>query len=263
MSEEIVVADEVVVEDKPIQQAQISTVEDQARDQGWVPKDEFQGDEHKWVEAGEFIRRGELFKKIDQVSRSAKRAEQTLAQFKEHYAKVKETEFKNALAALKAERKSAMVEGDFDKVEELETRMEEVKETAATVKAEIENQPDDTQVHPEVAEWVERNDWYNKDLPMKAFADTVAMQLAKQGFQGSALLKGIDSEVRKAFPAKFSNPNRERPGAVEGSSTKGAVRDKGFELNEQETRIMNSFVRDGVMTKEAYIADLKKVKGIK
>ncbi len=259
MSEEVV----VTPQDAPIQQAQISTIEDQAREQGWVPKEEFQGDEHKWVEAGEFIRRGELFKKIDQVSRSAKRAEQTLAQFKNHYLKMQDIANQNAIKSLKAERAAARADGDFEKVDAIEEQIETVKEYNETAKQEILTATEVPEVHPEVAEWVERNDWYNKDLPMKAYADSVAMQLSRQGIQGSALLKGIDAEVRKAFPAKFSNPNRERPGAVEGSTPRGRASKDSFELSDQEQRIMNAFVRDGVMTKEQYITDLKKVKGIK
>ena len=262
MSEETGVAATEVVVDTQVQQAQISTIEDQAREQGWVPKEDFHGDEVKWVEAGEFIRRGELFKKIDQVGREAKAAKQTLEQFKAHYIKMQDIANKNALEALKRERKEARDNGDFDKVDALEEQMEEVKQASAASKAEISATTEVPEVYPEVAAWVERNEWYNKDLPMKAYADTVAMQLNKQGITGSALLKGIDTEVRKAFPAKFSNPNRERASAVEGSTNKGG-RVAEFELSEQETRIMNSFVRDGVMTKAEYISDLKKVKGIK
>lgn len=243
---------------------EVNPIETQAREQGWVPKDEFQGDEVKWVEAGEFIRRGELFKKIDQVSRTAKRAEQTLEEFKKHYARVKETEYNHALATLKAERKEARIDGDFDKVDELEEKMESVKQEALAAKQEILKSTEVPEVHPEVAQWVEANEWYNKDAPMKAYADTVAQQLNKQGITGNALLKGIDAEIRKAFPAKFTNPNRERVGAVEGASTRsiGSSRET-FQLSEQEQRIMQTFVRDGVMTKAEYIADLKKVKGIK
>lgn len=241
---------------------EVSPIETEAQAQGWVPKEEFQGDEHKWVDAGEFLRRGELFKKIDQVSRTAKQAQQTLAEFKNHYAKVKETEYKHALETLKAERKSAMVDGDFDRVENIETRMDDIKAEAVNALNEIRTQPA-PEVYPEVAAWVETNKWYSTDLPMKAYADTVAAQLNKQGITGPDLLKGIDSEIRKAFPGKFTNPNRERPGSVEGSTPKGAGRKDSFELSDQEQRIMNTFVRDGVMTKEQYISDLKRVKGVK
>ena len=246
-----------------VQQAEISTIEDQAREQGWVPKDDYTGDEHKWVEAGEFLRRGELFKKIDQVSRSAKRAEQTLADFKKHYAKVKETEYVHALATLKAERSVARADGDFERADKLDDQMETVKAEAVAVKQEILQTTEVPEVHPEVQEWVEKNSWYNKDLPMKAYADSVAMQLNQKGIIGNALLKQLDEAVREAFPAKFKNPNRERVGSSESPSNKGSRSSGGFELNDQEQRIMNAFVRDGVMTKEEYITDLKKVKGIK
>lgn len=245
------------------QQIEFTPVEQEAMSQGWVPKDQFQGDEHKWVDAGEFLRRGELFKKIEEVSKTAKHAKQTLEEFKAHYAKVRETEYQNALKTLRAERRNAMANGDFEQVEAIEDKMETVKSEAETVKQEIHSTPQ-VEIHPEVAQWVEANPWYNSDSTMRAFADAIAMSLNKEGKTGSALLRGIDEKVREAFPAKFKNPNRDRPGAVESSATKAknVSQVDSFELTPQEKRIMETFVRDGVMTKEEYIADLKKVKGI-
>lgn len=246
------------------QQIEFTPVEQEAMSQGWVPKDQFQGDEHKWVDAGEFLRRGELFKKIEEVSKTAKHAKQTLEEFKAHYAKVRETEYQNALKTLRAERRNAMANGDFEQVEAIEDKMETVKTEAESVKKEIDTTPQ-IEIHPEVAQWVEANPWYNSDSTMRAFADAIAMSLNKEGKTGSALLRGIDEKVREAFPAKFKNPNRDRPGAVESSATKAKTVSPvdSFELTPQEKRIMETFVRDGVMTKEEYIADLKKVKGIK
>lgn len=245
------------------QQIEFTPVEQGAMSQGWVPKDQFQGDEHKWVDAGEFLRRGELFKKIEEVSKTAKHAKQTLEEFKAHYAKVRETEYQNALKTLRAERRNAMANGDFEQVEAIEDKMETVKSEAETVKQEIHSTPQ-VEIHPEVAQWVEANPWYNSDSTMRAFADAIAMSLNKEGKTGSALLRGIDEKVREAFPAKFKNPNRDRPGAVESSAikAKNVSQVDSFELTPQEKRIMETFVRDGVMTKEEYIADLKKVKGI-
>ena len=251
---------EEVVEDQVVE---LSPVEQEASSQGWVPKELFSGDEHKWVDAGEFLRRGELFKKIEEVSRTAKHAKQTLEEFKSHYAKVRETEYQNALKTLRAERRNAMAEGDFERVEAIEDKMETVKTEASSVQEEIKTTPQ-AEIHPEVAHWVEANPWYNSDTTMRAFADAIALSLNKEGITGSAMLKGIDAKVREAFPAKFKNPNRDRPGAVESSATKSkSTTTDSFELTSQEKRIMETFVRDGVMTKEEYIADLKKVKGIK
>lgn len=254
--------EETQVQENVPEQAEVSPVQQEAMAQGWVPKEEFQGDEHKWVDAGEFLRRGELFKKIEQVSKTAKQAQQTLAEFKAHYARVKETEYQNALRALKSERRNAMAEGDFERVEAIEEKMEGVKTEAASIKEEVAVRP--PEVHPEVAAWVESNPWYNKDADMRAVADGIALQLNKEGITGLELLKSIDVKIRKIFPTKFTNPNRERPSAVESTGTKGTTRVKDdFQLSEQETRIMNGFIRDGLMTKEQYIADLKAVKGIK
>jgi hypothetical protein len=260
MTEEVVVPN-----DEPIKPAEIYTIEDQAKDQGWVPKDEFQGDETKWVDAGEFIRRGELFKKIDQVNKVAKNAERQLVEFKKHYAKVKQTEFDNALATLKAERRAAKRDGDFDREELLETQIELVEKDKETTLAEVNaSTGQEVEVHPEVAQWVEKNKWYNEDLPMKAYADTVAQQLNKQGISGPALLKGIEEEIRKVFPNKFTNPNRQRPGATE-STSRGSSREASFELSEQEQNVMKTLTSGPhpVMTKEEYIRDLKKIKGVK
>ena len=260
MTEEIQVQENEPSENQ-VEEHTPSPVEEEAMAQGWVPKDSFTGEEHKWVEAGEFLRRGELFKKIEDVSKQAKHAKQTLEEFKAHYAKVKETEFQNALKALKAERRAAMSEGDFTRVEDIEDQMESVKTEAASVKETVKEEA--PQVHPDVVEWVNSNPWYSSDTTMRAFADAIALTLNKDGYTGKALLKGIDEKVREAFPKKFTNPNRERPGAVEGSTNKGKTTPKdSFELSDQEKRIMNTFVRDGVMTQEEYIADLKKVKGV-
>lgn len=244
----------------------LNTVEDQAREQGWVPKEDFGGEDHKWVEAGEFIRRGELFKKIDQQNRHIKQNTQqivALEQFKSHYLKMQDIANKTALETLKAERKAARLDGDFDKADALEDQMEAVKEQAEITKREIQATTEVPDIPQEVNDWVERNEWYNKDMPMKAYADSVATQLANEGKSGTALLKELDVEIRKAFPQKFTNPNRERASAVASPNNKGTSRKDSYELSEQETRVMNTLVSGGHITKEQYIADLKKVKGIK
>lgn len=255
-------SEEIENVDVPNEGTPLNTIEDQAREQGWVPKEDFQGEEHKWVEPGEFIRRGELFKKIDQVSRTAKQAEQTLAQFKSHYLKMQDIANKNALEALKRERKEARDQGDFDKVDSIEEQMDEVKANAVASKEEINKANEVPEVYPEVQAWVDRNSWYSTDTRMKAYADTVAAELSSQGTKGKFLLDGIDAEIRKAFPAKFTNPNRERPGSVESPTNRG--RSGGtMDLSDQERSIMNNLVKNGVMTKDEYIADLKKIKGVK
>ena len=252
-------------EEQQSEQKELSVVEQEALAQGWVPKEEFQGEEHKWVDAGEFIRRGELFTKIEHQSRELKEVRKALMGFKEHYTKVKETEYNNALRALKSEYKTANREGDFEKADKLEIEIETVEKEAAVIKQQVDVATEAQSIHPEFASWVGRNDWYQSQPHMKVYADTVGLQYASTDKDPVSVLKKVEAAVRKEFPNKFTNPNRERSSAVEGTQNRGTTRSSAdsFELTEQEERVMNSFVKQGIMTKAEYIKDLKSVKGLK
>ena len=74
----------------------------------------------------------------------------------------------------------------------------------------------------------------------------------------------IEKAVREEFPNKFRNPNKDTAPAVESSGNKGTKSGKGFseaDLDDRERKVMNSLVRQKIMTKEEYLADLKKIKG--
>ena len=56
-------------------------------------------------------------------------------------------------------------------------------------------------------------------------------------------------------------PNRNKPGAVEGSTAKGSKSESSITLDDDERRVMQRFVRTGVMTEKQYLDELKRVKG--
>jgi|SRR6267142_5965980 len=256
--------EEVKVEDtEQVQEVQLTPVEQEAIEHGWVPKDEFQGDEHKWVEAGEFIRRGELFKKIEDQNRELKQVRQALNGFKEHYTKVEEASYQRALTALKQEFKTANREGDFDKADRLETQIESVEQEAAALRKNAASQPQQAEANPDFVAWVAKNDWYHSQVHMKAYADQVGIKFANLGMSPREVLQKVDAEVRKEFPTKFTNPNREKGSAVADPTSRASSRKSDtYELTDQERRVMNSLVASKVLTKEEYIADLKKSKGV-
>jgi hypothetical protein len=75
------------------------------------------------------------------------------------------------------------------------------------------------------------------------------------------VLKEIETAVRNEFPTRFRNPNKDKPGTVEGSvrtTTKSS--EKEIQLSDEERHVMNTLVRGGHLTKEQYIADLKRAK---
>jgi len=242
-------------------QPEISPVEQEALDSGWVPKEEFNGDEHKWVDAAEFLRRGELFKKIEVQNRELKDVKRALMDMKKLHADVREVEYQRALETLRAQKKSALEEGDADAVIAADDRIDLIKEQQRQLKTEPEPSIEAGEQHPIFVEWTARNSWYTSSTPMKAFADALGAELARDGLTPPQVLKKVEEEVRKEFPNKFRNPRQDRPSGVESSTPRGKTTAK-FDLTPDERRIMNNLVRQNVLTEEKYIADLKKVKGL-
>jgi len=234
-------------------------VELQARDSGWVPKEEYKGEEHKWVDAGEFLRRGELFKKIEDQSKQLKDVRNALNEMKKLHGQVREVEYKRALDALREQKKQALIDGDADAVISVDERIDLVKDQQRELAKEPPAVQESTE-HPEFTAWTERNGWYKASTPMRAFADALGRELASAGNSPSEVLKKVEAEVKKEFPHKFQNPNQGKPGAVEsGRGTR--TTSTGFVMTDEERRIMNTFVRTGALTEAKYIEDLKKTRG--
>lgn len=259
------VTPQVPAEATPV--AEPSPVEQKARDLGWVPKEEYEGDETHWLEAAEFVRRQPLFEKIDKQNRELKEMKRTMAQFSQHHARVRETEYKRALADLKARKVEAFNEGDAAAIVAIEEKIDAVKdaqkqfevEQAAQIKQEAEA------IHPEFEAWTSRNTWYTADRAMRAYADAYGTELAaKGGKTPQEVLKEVEKKVREEFPRKFSNPNRDRPGAVEGKSAPaaGGRASSDYTPNDFERRVAEKFVKQGLYKNvNEYYKELKLING--
>lgn len=246
------------------QERTYTPIEQRAIEQGWRPREEFSGDESEFIDAPEFVRRGELFEKIEHQSKELKQVRQALDALKSHHSKVKETEYNRALKTLEAARKQALVDGEHDQFFALEEKIEEVKQEKREFDAEVSavdtRTVDDTTVRQFNA-WEKANSWYNQNKAMRAFADTLAVDLKNQGVSFEKALNIISTEVKKEFQHKFQNEKATRPSAVEAPARSGKTVDK-FQLSEDERSIMRKFVRAGVMTEQEYISELKKTKGV-
>lgn len=259
MAEENTVAPEgnnTPSEDKP----QLSAAEQQAMEQGWVPQDEWEGDPEQWRPAKEFLDRGELFKKIEDQNRTIKEFKRALDDLKGHHAKTRETEYARAIQALKAQKIAALEEGDAATVVKLDDQIDLVKDEQSKLK-QAAYEPQEPQVSPEFTNWVDKNKWYETSQPMRAYADALGRDLAYKGLSPGEVLKEVERQVREEFPQKFRNANRDKPGAVEGSTNKGGKTGGDVVLSDDERRVMQRFVRTGVMTEKEYMAELKRIKG--
>jgi hypothetical protein len=249
-------------ESKPTESAPVlSDSEQRAMEHGWRPKEEFQGDVSKWVSADEFLRRGELFDKIDVMGRDLRETKKALKMLQAHHEQLRETEIKAAMQSLKAEKKQAYEEGDHDKLVEIDDQLLNFREIQRQEK--VAQQQQASQPDPRFVQWVGQNPWYTSDQELRSFGDDIGVSYARQNPEKDPdeVLRYVESRVRKAFPEKFTNPNRAKPSAVaNGSTPASSKKDDDFQLNDEERRAMNTFVRQGILTKEQYIADLKKMR---
>jgi len=240
---------------------QLTAAEEKAMEQGWVPQDQWEGDPEQWRPAKEFLDRGELFKKIEDQNRTIKEFKRALDDLKQHHAKTRETEYARALNALKAQKKAALEDGDADSVIKLDDQIDLVKAEQQKLQSQART-PEVPAVDPEFTNWVAKNNWYETSQPMRAYADALGRELALRGNSPSEVLKEVERQVKIEFAAKFTNPNRNKPGSVEGSTNKGGKSEGGtYSLSDDERRVMQRFVRTGVMTEKQYIDELKRVKG--
>ncbi len=240
---------------------ELSPVQEEALTQGWVPKEEFDGDPDKFVDAAEFIRRGELFRKIESQSKEMKELKKAMAELGRHNSKIRDVEYDRALQSLKQEKKNALAEGDADKVVEIDDKLDLVKDQQRQFQQQAVNEAIPQEVHPELQNWISKNSWYESDKKMRVYADSLGVQLAGEGMSPREVLKEVEKEVKERFKEKFRNPNRDKAGAVEGVTARPA-RSSGseYELTDTERTIMNTLVSQKVLTKEEYITQLKAIK---
>lgn len=266
MAQEDQVVDTSNVEQKP----EASPVEVSARELGWVPKEEYDGDETRWLDAGEFVRRQPLFERIEKQSRELKEVKRTIAQFAQHHAKVRETEYQRAISDLEAKKVAAFEDGDAKQVVKIDSELRVVEKAKDQFVAEqyAAAASEAQSVHPEFEAWTNRNTWYNTDRGMKAYADAYGADLASKGkadgsrYSPDEVLKHVEKKVREEFPKRFTNQNREKPGAVESSSSRGNGNHDGFVPTDFERSVAEKFVKQGLYKNTSdYYKELKLLNG--
>lgn len=254
---ETVVAPEVGENQEP----SYSPIQVKAIEQGWIPKEEFDGEEEAFIDAPEFVRRGELFRKIETQSKELKAVRQAIEALKVHHSKVKESEYTRALKTLQDARKQAFVEGEHERAFALEEKIDEIKAEKAQIAQEVQEPAvEDVSYTPEFQAWVDRNGWYESNKTMRKTADALGIDFHQEGYSPKQVLKMVEDEIRKEFPHKFRAPAVDRATAVEPSSRAGPSRKDSFTMDAMEKEIMRKIVATGVLTEDQYIKELKRTK---
>ena len=267
---EVIPSEETSTESKKVEAEQVAVTttvnkfDDQARQQGWVPKEEWQGDPEDWTDSKEFVRRGELFSKISSQSSEIKEMKKAMTALVEHHQKVKETEFTRAISYLKQQKKAALEEGNADKLLEVEDAMDALKQEQSESKKE-KQAPAEKQLSPAFVQWVRNNQWYANDKEMQAFADDIGVGYYSRhpGAPEQDVYQYVQERVKRAYPEKFKGQGTKIPTVESGNTgSNGGTKKETVKLSEEQDKVMKTFIRQGIMTKEQYIEDLRKIGAI-
>lgn len=226
---------------------------DKARASGWRPKDEFEGDPDQWVDAAEFVRRKPLFDQIHSLKKQAKEAERQQALLAEHAAKAAERGRQQALAEIETEKQRAFEAGDYQAFNAAQKQESALNAEPAPV-AQTE------MVHPpEVQDFVKRNErWFEKDDAMTVYALSQARKYRETtSMSFTDALKQVDADVRREFPHKFVNPNKDKAAAVvaENGDKRAAGKLTCNDLSREERSVWKSL--QSHMTFDEFIKDLR------
>ena len=118
--------------------------------------------------------------------------------------------FDSDIARLKAERKEALSIGDMDAFDEIEDKLDKVKEDKAKFISE-NKQKQQTKPAPlpkEFVSWQKKNTWFGSDQEMTAVAMAYGQLAEKQNPNKSPaeLLAIVEKKIKAKFPAYFKTP---------------------------------------------------------
>lgn len=185
---------EQVVE--PVEDSKVNeSVEDKAKLQGWKPDGEYS--------AEEFIRRGELFKKIHTQGTQIREMKDVLKKLADHAEKSAQAGYQQALADLHNRKEQAVLAGDLDTVQYLDKQKQVIEaEQAALPRQAVNPAAEDLQFAEKNKSWF-NSDPANYELVQAAiFFDNYLLSTRKD-LNRTDMLDLVEKRIKKAYPEKF------------------------------------------------------------
>ena len=256
--------------------------ESEARAQGWVAKEEFRGSEDDWVDAETFVRRGKeimpilrknnekLLKELGEARKIAEEARESAKEFREYQKQQFEKKTKDLegqLEQLKQAKRDAITQGDGDRAIAIDDAMDDLKEQRLEAKEDLKAAEEKAKEVPQITQdpilntWMEKNDWFGKDSRMTGVANGLGVELRRENpsLNGQAFLDKLDSELQEMFPEKFGKKRTPNPmeGSPNGTARPSVSSGKKTynNLPPEAKAACDKFVKQGLMTKEAYVAE--------
>ena len=273
---------EELQQEAPQEAPEASQFESEARAQGWVAAEEFRGSESDWVDAETFVRRGKeimpilrknnekLLKELGEARKIAEEARESAKEFREYQKQQFEKKTKDLegqLEQLKQAKRDAITQGDGDRAIAIDDAMDDLKEQRLEAKEDLKAAEEKAKEVPQFTQdpilntWMEKNDWFGKDSRMTGVANGLGVELRRENpsLNGQAFLDKLDSELQEMFPEKFGKKRTPNPmeGSPNGTARPSVSSGKKTynNLPPEAKAACDKFVKQGLMTKEAYVAE--------
>lgn len=251
---------------------ELTPVEQQAMVQGWVPLEDWEAQgksKDEWRPAKEFVERGELYKSIHSTKKELKQTQAALGALQRHHQYVFQKAHEQALRDLRAEKRLAIRNEDFERLEEIETEIEQTQDQyqkeAQAMAAQTAAAQQQAAVVPEFQIWLDRNQWYITDPELKDEAEAAGFVYLNKGGSKEGLLAHVEATVKRKFPQKFGI-KRSAPNAVAGVDRTGKKATSGTtslkDLPAEMQAVVRTFTESTGMSEADYIKELKKIGAI-
>eukprot|EP00919_Chromeraceae_sp_WS-2016_P057516 GHVR01136337.1.p1 GENE.GHVR01136337.1~~GHVR01136337.1.p1 ORF type:complete len:281 (+),score=42.03 GHVR01136337.1:341-1183(+) len=216
---------------------ELPAVEQEAMQMGWVPEERFKGDPDRWVDAETFVTKGrevlpilrhtnaklqaevsELKQGLNSTQEQLRGALEAMEAFKQYHEEDSKRQYELAVKNLKADKVSALEEGNHAAVVEIDEALETLKEKSkqAPVQKPVAPapRPDATQ-DPIFQAWVRDNrDWFEVDKEKTAYAVAQGhfVRMTQPDLVGQAFFQRISELVEEKYA-----PTTRRVDKMEGS----------------------------------------------
>ena len=238
--------------------------ESKAKLMGWTPKHQYNG-ARPWVDAETFIAKAEiagpilkernehLIKEIQELKQKFEENQKVTEQFKQFQVELrerKESEYKAQIAELKSQRAEAIRNGDGDAVNDIEDRIDTLKERTKEV-PKVE-EPKQVPPHPDFEGWKAENAWFDSDITLQEDSVKIATSLRALGdkSEGRVFFDKVKERLMMVKPDKFGNQNRKTSKTDTGNT--GSVKGKTWaDIPSDDAKAGKTFISQGLYKAQA------------
>jgi len=251
---------------------QKNPIDEAARAQGWVPQDEWDGDPTQWRDAQVFLERGEYFKTMGTQRKQIDKLNAMVEKMASIQASTREDERQRVLKELTDKKLTAMEDGEFNKVVDIDNEMNKLRAEPALTVPTVPGQSEEQYTSDKIAEYIDNNSWYRTSPDMRQYADSIAVGFRTSNPQATIedVLEYTDSEVKLRYPEKFgkqvpsaspvASTGRTTKPSPNGANKKKTLDDLPAGSREMYAQIGQSFVDAGAVDSiDEYVAELEKI----